>query len=408
MTTYRDIVLGIKTDRKTIQATNKLEYHDRECLNIVVTNLLTCVEGNDILLYSRKKERADKWSNNPLGVSNYRVMSAVDWLEENKYIFNTIASAYQLYDDMKNKSYVMVAQPFIDKFYTPEVASRAKESYIQTIPVLKIHSKEEKNIVYRRTKDIVGKEQAMRDMNASNSQHSVVDEHGSVVNTLYARIYREGLAYNGRMYSSGIMNIENHESKGRLKLQIESQNVVEIDYEAIHTRMFADMHGYRLPEGDVYTNILPEHLRTKENRNAIKGAVNRMLNCETHASAVAAVRGWLTEVDGHTLDGPAHVTKLIYEFMGDLKDKLYKEYKMGLRLANIESNIMSDVVAEFVKQGKPILPVHDSAIVLIEDKELLARTMADCYRKHLDVSRLVPMKYNMWIDGQEIKEHCSF
>jgi hypothetical protein len=408
MTTFRVLVKGIKTERATIGVTSKLKYKDRECLNVVITNLLICVRNNDMLLYSRDNERADSWKNNPLGLSNYRIMKAIDWLEQERYVFNTKASAYQLYDDTRQTSYVMVTHKFIDKFYSEDLEEKANKSALETVPVLSLRTGDKKEKVFRFTKDVVEKEQAMRCMNLNNAQFDVTDEHGNLLNTLYARVYKEDWALNGRMYSPGIMSVENRESKGRLRFNIEEQDVVETDYNAIHVRIFADMNGAVIDSGDVYMNILPADKRTKENRTVIKGAVNRMLNCESHASALATVRKLMSKTAGHTLDSYAQVLQMIYAYLGDdLKEKLYSD-RLGLRLANIESNIMSDVVKVFVLLGKPILPVHDSAIVLRADKELLAKTMADCYRKHLGVDRLVEMKYNEWIDGKEVKENCSY
>lgn len=404
---YKELILGIKTERSTVIQTNKIDYKDRKTLNVVVTNLLCCVEHNDLLLYSRNKERSDKWKNNPYGISNYKIMKAIDWLEQNGYVFNTIASRFQLYDDTRQMSYIMATEKFVNDFYTKELARKANDSSLETMPVISLRDDDGREVIYRNTKDVQQLEALMRLMNKSNAKFVVTDEEGNQVNTAYKRVYKENWQLNGRMYSSGVMSVENRESKGRLKFTIDRKDVVEIDYNCIHIRILADLHNQSITAKDVYYAILPDDMHSPENRNVMKGAVNRILNCKNARAAVGSVEKWMEEVDGHTFNSAGEVTKYVYKFLGKLKKELFKD-RLGLRLANIESNIMSDVVQVFVALGRPVLPVHDSAIVLKEDKDLLARTMADCYRKHLNVSRMIDLKCNEIKDGQAAKPEELF
>ena len=405
---YRDIVLGIRTERSVVGQVTKMEYKDRECLNMVISNLICCVDNNEILLYSRMNERADKWKHNPKGISNYRVKQAIDWLEQEGYAFNTIASKYQLYSDTRHTSYVMASDKFAKTFHTKEREATAKQAYVDSMPVVILRDKDGSDIVYRDSKDIRGIETLMRSMNNNNSQFCVEDENGQTINTLYKRLFKEVWTLNGRMYSPGVMNVENRASKGRLKFTINKMSSTECDFNCLHARLMADLYGWTVPEGDVYLNILPTEKHTPENRNLMKGAVNRILNCGSHKKATASVKKWMLDdaVAGHTFKSAATIVKLVHDFLGPIRQHLYKD-RLGLRLANLESDIMSDIVQVFVLLNRPCLPVHDSAIVLREDQELLAKTMADCYRKHLNVDRKVILKYNMWIDGKEVKQDCS-
>lgn len=403
---YRELILGIKTEKDTITKTNKIECRDRKTLNVVITNLLCCVEHNDLLLYSRDKERCDRWKHNPYGLSNYKIMKAIDWLEHNGYVFNTKASRFQLYDDTRQMSYIMATEKFVNDFYTKDLADKANDSSLETMPVVSLRSADGREVIYRNTKDIQQLESLMRLMNRNNSNFTVTDENGDSVNTLYKRVYKENWNLNGRMYSSGVMSVENRETKGRLKFSIDRKDVAEIDFNCIHIRILADLHNESITKKDVYLAILPDDMHSAANRNVMKGSVNRILNCKSAKAAAGSVEKWMEEIEGHTFKSAGQVTQLVYKFIGNLKQHLFKD-RLGLRLANIESNIMSDVVQVFVSLGRPILPVHDSAMVLREDRELLARTMADCYRKHLNVLRTIDLKCSIMVDGEESKTDCS-
>jgi hypothetical protein len=259
---------------------------------------------------------------------------------------------------------------------------------------------------YRNTEENLAYENAMKLMNYSNSHFDVRDEYGASIDTIYLRNFRIDDTLNGRMYSPGVMGIENKVSKGRLKMVADSKKLIECDYNAMHCMLFADLYGHALPLGDTYMNMLPAGMKTKANRQAIKMCFLRMLNCPSRQSALLSFREPMKDADGHTFRSPSHVIDCIASLLGTLVQHLYTE-RLGLRLANIESKIMTDVVQCFVALGKVVLPVHDSALVLSEDAELLATTMANTYRRHMQVERVINITCSTFVDGSVVKEDCS-
>lgn len=402
----RDIVKAIKSHRSTVGKVSKIDYTDRECLSVVITNLLRCVDNNDMLLYTRRKDRVDKWVQNPLGISNHRITKAIDWLADNMCVVNTIASTHQLLSDNKQTSYATTTTLFSRDFHTPTLAEKAKESALLNQTVLSIRDVDGCDIAYRQTKLTKCIEEDMRTMNSNNDMFVVLDGEGCVVNTPYSRVFKIDLSYNGRMYCHGVMGIENRDSKSRLKFTIDGEQVVEVDYSSMHLRMFADIYGVDVPSGDLYTWMLPEEMRNKANREVMKGVVNRVFNCPSHASAVASARACMAEVEGHTFQGPLQAVELMYSLLEDRKALLY-QHMFGQALTNMESNVMSDVIAVFTMLKRCILTVHDSAIVVRSDRELLAKTMSSSYKKHMNVDKVIEMRYSMWCDGKEVKEDCS-
>ena len=65
-----------------------------------------------------------------------------------------------------------------------------------------------------------------------------------------------------------------------------------------------------------------------------------------------------------------------------LKKKGYLWSGVGLQLQFIDSEIAEQVMLEFARQDKPIIPIHDSFIVKAEDEELLRQGMITAYQQH--------------------------
>lgn len=399
----RLIVVGIKADKSTAAKASKMGFKDGVAMCIVCMNLLSCVDGETILLYSRKTGDVTlEWKDNPKGVSNYRIVQAIDWLEGNEYIVNTRASAYQLYNDNKNLSFCTPTQKFIDKFGAPGIQEKATQAMRDAMPVL-VYRVDGVDINYRNTQQMKELEKAMRLMNDSNAQYIIVNEHDRQVPVEYWRTFLDNLESNGRMYTLSLFNIENKVSKGRLKIKIDGMDIVEIDYNAMHLRLLADRHGLSFPTGDAYYGMLEGEMHTKPNRDVVKLCVIRLLNCSSRASAMLAFREPLSEVEGHQFKSPSEVMAVIDKGLGELVQHLYTD-KLGMSLTYTESCIMADVIEMFVALKKPILPVHDSAITIAEDSALLAQAMADYYRKHTETTGKVTLSISRMVDGKPEKK----
>lgn len=398
---WRILVLGIKVESGVGRKVGWLPYGDKECLSVVVMNTLACTDNQTVLLYSRDTGgRTLAWHNNPKGISNYRVVKAVDWLEDQGYVVNTIASQYQMCNEDKNLSYLTPTQLFIDKFDAPGLQEQAVAAMRNDRPVVTIR-KDGVDQVYRKTQEIAGYEQAMRSMNNNNAQFNVINVEDRRIDTNYGRVFTDNTAHQGRMYGV-VTHMKHRESKNRLRLKIDGKDVVEVDYNAIHPRLFAIRHGKMLPQGDLYKNFLGDKC-SDENRAVLKLCMVSVLNCPSRATAMLSFRGALADVAGHTFNSPSEVMKVIENGLGDAANHLYTPM-LGLSLMYTESCIMSDVVALFVSLGKPCLPVHDSAVVLAEDRDLLATAMADYFRQHTNTTEVVTMKWAAIVDGKSVKD----
>ena len=112
-------------------------------------------------------------------------------------------------------------------------------------------------------------------------------------------------------------------------------------------------------------------------RNALKVAVNVLLNARTKRAAIGALEKELPKYG--VITNASDLVKHIEEKLVDVKSMLCNTSYTGLWLQNVESEIMSRVVSNFVAANAPLLPVHDSAIVREKDVDTLVQSMGKYY-----------------------------
>ena len=116
---------------------------------------------------------------------------------------------------------------------------------------------------------------------------------------------------------------------------------------------------------------------TENERNALKVAVNVLLNARTKMAAICALEKELPKYG--VITNASDLVKYIEEKLVDVKSMLCNTSSTGLWLQNVESEIMSRVVSNFVAANAPLLPVHDSAIVREKDVDTLVQSMGQCF-----------------------------
>ena len=403
------INLNLKVSKAVSNSVRSHSFRDKECLSSVISNLITCGDGDRVILYSRETGGTTytyRW--NKKGISNYRVVKAIDYLESIGLIFNQVSSAYQMLDDYKKMSLCYPTADFINLFCTgKDVVKKARQDQIDAYPVVILRDKEKNDMPFRETAEVRDYIASMQLLNKSNNLFTVL-HNGLAIDTEYKRIFNEGsFIYNGRMYSNNIMGIENRTSKDRLKLLIDNMPVAEVDYNGLHIRLLADLHNETIPDGDVYYLMLPEDKRTVVNRKVIKQCTVNMLNVSSPMAAMITFRKPLEDFPDNTIGSPKEILEHIYSVLGELsRDALYKDF-IGMKLCNIESRILSRVCSSFVELGLPVFPIHDSALVRQCDAELLACMMADYYRQEMNVDSVVNMSMEYLEDGKLVKKDVS-
>lgn len=191
----------------------------------------------------------------------------------------------------------------------------------------------------------------------------------------------------------------------RQKLLINEERVAEPDYSGLHINLIYAQAGLQF-SGNAYSvgkykesTIKAVMLRLLNSdglsqligqiNKSASGIVPKLFNEYQEAFALsereglpkpnkpACLNGFIENIpagtDGKTLlNAIMHKHRKVKHLLGS-KD-------IGLRLQNIDSKIISDVLQELVKLGIPALPVHDSMIVPDSDRQLVVNIMKRSYR----------------------------
>ena len=182
--------------------------------------------------------------------------------------------------------------------------------------------------------------------------------------------------YNGRFYGGFCQQVG---SEYRKNIFINDSPTVEVDYKGLHAAILSAKKDV-VCDGDRYDlgNIVCPRLDKQQQRKAVKLLVLAAINAKDRSSAFGAFRY-------NQPDGSIEKT-LTNDELGLLLDTFLQQHPYledgicsdkGIRLMNVDSNITSYIIKEFVKRQKPILSVHDSYIVDTIDVELLRDCMKE-------------------------------
>ena len=185
--------------------------------------------------------------------------------------------------------------------------------------------------------------------------------------TSLTRIFSRGsLDLGGRFYSS----IQNLKSEARKYIRLNGEPTVEVDFSSIHPTMIYDLTPIATLDGDAYTI-------NGWNRDTVKVACNIMLNRDGGASRSSAAKTISEEVE----ISRAEAKQLEQDIL--IKHQTINRYfnsDSGLELQKIDSDVMFRILKHFVNTLKrPIIPIHDSAVVSVRDVESLRLAMEAAY-----------------------------
>ena len=168
--------------------------------------------------------------------------------------------------------------------------------------------------------------------------------------------------------------------EARVHITINGMPTVEIDYSALHPAILYHRAGLELPEGDLYDIGLrdtanPTYDASIEpyasQRPTIKHYVNAKLND-------------LNNVYRLEKKEQAQIGITLSELRKRVEQRLPEVAKhfgtdIGLRLQRIDSDIAVKVVLKMQAQGIAVLPIHDSFIVDITERNALKIAMTEAY-----------------------------
>jgi len=197
------------------------------------------------------------------------------------------------------------------------------------------------------------------------TQHILVDQSAKFTRRIFSRGDWE---MNGRWYGGFWQNLS---KEHRQYIHIDDEVTDEVDYSALHPSILAHQQGVELTS-DPYMldRQVTKAIPMEKQRSVVKGLVLVSINAKDREGAVKAFqranKGYKKADLLALLD--AFVEKHPY-----LSDSLCSD--KGIRLMYIDSQITTHIINEFVALDKPILPIHDSYVVKVGDRELLRGAM---------------------------------
>lgn len=231
------------------------------------------------------------------------------------------------------------------------------------------------------------------------------DEAGEIELTPWlCRIFKENFKKHGRIYNTGeIINYQTLPQSDRNKIRINGMETCEVDFKHLHPSILYAMEGKEVP-GDVYSvgadysevfempngNYPEEIIAIRGGRNAVKGAMLRVLNTSSRSACIQSVVKMFkedSEKEEHLRKYPTtiqdkkkaaeNLIKSIEEEHSAIKDYFYSE--QSLMLMATDSEILMYILSECQEEGILVLPVHDSLVCAKRYVKLVKEIMFDGY-----------------------------
>lgn len=384
----------------TVNASHPKESESiRHCIGLVIVNLL----ANSEVAYSRNKNfytenrtRKYTWTN---------MLKAVDIAEEKGYAIKS-QKGYWDRDFEKGLSSTLSVGPRLDEFGRLEEVELDIESLpllsVDGKPVfdniglafLKAHSdsvKLETRTLLARLDRVYG--EALR-LNREYWNHMEINCRNIKARERYlsrvglTRMFKSGGV--GRWFQKGGLSYQGLSKEERSKLLLNTEEVVELDYPAMHPHIMYAWEGKQCPD-DFYERVMT---LSGCSRFVAKSVTLIAVNARSYRSFIGAInleRGQYAKANkGRAVPQPILYDELkkcgllpkdIIQSVKEVHPALEKYIYSGEanRLMLEESDIMTSVLLRLMELGIPALPVHDSVITPIQDRNVVRQVMIDKY-----------------------------
>lgn len=404
------ISLNVKIPKGVSNKVRVLNTRYSKEVGVIVVNLLAHKGKN--ILYSRNtstKMLPKKY--NSKSISNRGLMNALDELEQKGYIVNNIAPRDYGYSTHDSISSSFTGTDLLYDVFSNKVNTDNSVKTIQEDTQRIVLKDKSKNMIDYKECDIT--EYSRKCLSTYNKyisqQHISYTDCEDITHDAVCcltRIFNQEIGNTGRLYHSEIINIK---SGYRESIQINGKNTIEIDFSNLHLRMLIDKYKcdkYVYGVVDLYTLPLSEQEKqNKHNREAVKKALNIILNnCKRHI-ACSAIQQYLNLENPNCSIRSANtlLTKIeeAYSFL-PLQVILWQSKPLAYTLQRLDSDIALEIISAGVEDGVPVLPVHDSFIVTIDNTHWLQEMMGNTYRKHLHCDSGVHVSYSIGTDEYKI------
>lgn len=209
-------------------------------------------------------------------------------------------------------------------------------------------------------------------------------------------------AHGGRWYGHWIQALYNKradDNGDKIKLRdyllIDGKKTVELDYSCLHANMlYAATNVTPMYEKDAYTIEENPILEEEGLRDLCKLAMLIVFNADDREEAIKAFRIGIKDSNKRLPYQDTEQINAIFDGLMRLHEPIKDFFfsGIGIKLQNIDSHIITNILKLFMEKGKPCISIHDSAIVLKEDEELLRTAMLEEYQKTLKTNQTIGIK----------------
>lgn len=368
-------------------------------LNMIVANLIQSFFTKRLLLISRMNGVVQE--NNPSNIDNRLIARLCDWLSDEGYIELLI----------QPKQHPSMAQSAI---YATEKLIRRVINYrvIQSGNPVVIRNNLKEEIKIPDKKSVLLKVKSHREVLEAYSKlmsDLLVTLDGIQIPVHGRRIFNGTIDLGGRFYSS----YQSLPSGDRKRIKINHEQTIELDYKTLHYNLLYSIVGTRLV-GDPYLvdgydrtaiKVISFMLLNTDSQAGLK-ELARMITLSGKPEQIEAVNQYDKQramydrqlTRGLRADAPYKAKNIKYhidlipentdgkKLVSDLLERhtaikhLIGSKDIGLRLQNMDSNIIKDVMRLATSEGIALLFVHDSCICKRGDKTRVKEIMLEVYK----------------------------
>lgn len=218
------------------------------------------------------------------------------------------------------------------------------------------------------------------DFTDKNGDRSSIDLRSTFLHAVFHKKKDGSLTY-GRMHSPW----QQIPSKYRDGLLINGQPTTCYDYSGIIVNALASKEGVQLPDDPYDVPVVRSYITPEKHRAIVKLAMVMMINNPSKKKTSCALAKDLNK-EPDLSDGEKKQNKAIAsEYLNAIEHKysnikhlFYKDN--GCDYFKEDSDLARDIIAIFIKEGIPILPIHDGFIVQRQHHEFLRKIMNGAWK----------------------------
>jgi hypothetical protein len=313
---------------------------------------------------------------------NRQVLTALEWLIHGGYLLKVDGKrqvksegSSQVHDlpfayVITNKWHVEIADQPISLQH--EIVRNPLASYVQlrkktkersvALPITQADRQQHPDLIGGSERLLIAADDVWRHVRIS-----LGDDVLPAMQTTMTRIFNNGSFDEGGRFYCLLQNLPKEQRK---HLRFDSEPTLEIDFSGMHPHLLYHLQGEDFSGEPYEINGFK--------RADVKTAFNTLINRDSRKHKGPAARSLAKNLN-ITLAQATELENALYRSLHRISGHF--NTGVGLRLQKLDSQIAHEVMTHFFMQRKrPLLMIHDSAIVSVRDVEALKLCMVDAYQ----------------------------